>query len=77
MKVNGYEIGSYPTADEFATYRRVDRFLSLEWLACMVDEGQLTQDEFELLEHRYSKVDFSIEECEAVEYEIGQIISER
>ena len=77
MKVNGYEVGQYPTDEEFATYRKVERFLSLEWLACMVDEGVLTQDEFELLEHRYSKLDFSIEECDAVEYELEQIISER
>lgn len=77
MLVNGYEVGQYPTDEEFATYRKVERFLSLEWLACMVDEGVLTQDEFELLEHRYSKLDFSIEECDAVEYELEQIISER
>lgn len=77
MKVNGYEVGPYPTDEEFAVYRKVEQFLALEWMACMVDEGLLTQDEFELLESRYSKLDFSAEECDAVEYEVEQIINER
>lgn len=87
MLVNGYEIGNEPTDEEFAAYRKVrayndrlDVAAVLEYIECTCEnpeDGRLTQEEFELLCHRFRKLDFSDSVWDAVRYEHDEIIEGR
>jgi len=77
MKVNGYEIGRKPTDEEFRRYFFVNRFCKREWIAGWLGEGELSQDEFELLVDRFEDLDFSAEEDDALGYELERLLDER
>ena len=84
MIVNGYEVGAKPTDEEFAIYRKVRDFHSSEWIARWLGYSErmgsamrLTQEEFELLCHRFGKLDFSAEEEDALLYEYAGIVDGR
>lgn len=83
MEINGYVIGNEPTDEEHAIYRKVkaynDRYdvaLALETIEKY--EGiKLTQDEFETVCHRVSRLDWNDDFMNAVEWEFDDIIEER
>ena len=83
MKVNGYEIPDEPTAAEFSTYFKVERYFEQEGIAEWLgdedddDERRLTQDEFEKLCWRFHDGDFSPEQADYLHYLKGEIINER
>ena len=77
VEANGYGIGQEPTNEEFRAYFKVEEYferLSIaEWLA----EGDCTQDEFDLMCHRFHKLDFSCEEWESMAELFREIVKER
>ena len=75
--IHGYELGAEPTPEMFAIYRTVQKFLDAEEVANWLDEGDLSQGEFELLCRRFGKLDWSGERWEAIGYEYREIIDER
>ena len=90
MKVNGYEVGQEPTDEEFRTYMRVkghyERLEIAQWLGGYEareireqfnEHEPLNDGEFDRLFHRFSKLDFSAEEWNALAYEYEEILAER
>jgi len=78
MEINGYEVWDEPTDEEFATYRRVKRFLQQEWIAGWLEgKERLEQGEFIALCEDFEDLDFSAEETDALYFEYDRIIEER
>ena len=83
MNFKGYEIGMEPTDAEHEVYMRVKAFYDRMDIAGALHgfklQGgeKLTQEEFELLCHRFGKLDFGDAVWDAVGWEYDDIIAER
>ena len=77
MKRNGYEVGEEPTREEFAAYFKVQGYFERETAASWLDRGELTQEEFELLCHRFHKADFMDGEWDTVMYLKDKLVDAR
>ena len=75
--INGYELGAEPTPEMFEAHRAVQRYLDSAEVAWCLDEGELTQSEFELLCRRFRNVDWSHERWDAIWSGCSEIIGER
>lgn len=53
-----YDLGECPTNEEWSAYFKVERYMDAETVAAWLDcyEKEVTQDEFDMLAHRYGKV---------------------
>ena len=74
---NGYEIGNEPTNEEFHAYFKVKRHFERLAIAQWLAEGDCSQDEFDLMCHRFHKLDFSAEERESMAELFREIVKER
>lgn len=83
VEINGYIIGDEPTDEEHAIFRKVKAYndrldvaLALETIE-KYEGVKLTQDEFETVCHRVSRLDWNDDFMNAVEWEFDDIIEER